>query len=209
MAVVATHGPNEWVVMIATGPSLSVEQRDVIRRYRSAVTLFGVNDAYRLFEDLDYLYACDPEWWDKHAAEVAKLQHPVEKWTQDEVAARNHRLNFIQGDFVDGLSRNPNRIHYGTNGGFQALNLAYLKGFRQFILIGYSMQFAPNGASHFFGEHPTGLRRCTNYNVMADCFKHISCERLGIKIFNCTPDTFLKHFPRRDLEETLRDLERL
>lgn len=192
--------------MVATGPSLSEVQRDLVvdARSRGVVKVFGINDAYRMFgEELDYLYACDPTWWDRHIDRVRNL--PCERWTQceDSVAKYKPALNYVKGTHKGCFSTQPGLIHYGHNSGYQAMNLAYLMGFKNQILIGYNMRHSPEGKAHFFGDHPPGLSRASTYKQFLASYATINVERLGMRVINCTPQTALECFDRMELQDAL------
>lgn len=84
------------------------------------------------------------------------------------------------------------------------MNLALHWGARRFVLVGYDM--GPSGRrSHFFGDHPKGLRNespyalfTRNYGVIAE-----DCTRLGVEVVNTSPISRLRCFPRATLCEAL------
>ncbi|HSG31047.1 MAG TPA: hypothetical protein VLB82_05820, partial [Thermodesulfobacteriota bacterium] len=138
----------EAAVLFATGPSLNQHDINLVKQYHSegVVKAFGCNDAYRVVDYLDVLYACDGRWWDYHY-EKLKETCTAELWTQELYVRKKHKdINYIAGKFADGISLNPNLIHFGSNSGFQVLNIALLMGIRKFILLGYNMGI--NGTTH-------------------------------------------------------------
>ena len=103
-----------------------------------------------------------------------------------------------------GLSTDPALIHFNHNGGAQALNLAYLWGARRFVLVGYDM--GPSGRrTHFFGDHPKGLRNEAPWNLFVRAFGTIAedCKRLGLTVVNTSPISRLRCFPRATLADAL------
>jgi hypothetical protein len=193
----------QWVVLAATGPSLTWDVVDAVTKYRHLLYVHGCNDAYRMLPDLNVHYACDAEWWHRHYARCATL--PGEKWTQDEGAALQHKLRLVRGEYEDGFSTDPAKIYFGNNSGFQQLNLAYLMGARNFILVGYNMT-AVGEQRHFFGDHPPGLRRTANYTQFVGPYTLIPWKHLKMQIINTTPNTALTCFPRADLEKVLANI---
>ena len=97
------------------------------------------------------MYACDPHWWEHYYAQIQAANFGAELWTQDEGASRNYLLNRMPGISEAGLGLD--KIHFGGNSGYQAINLAYLFGARKIVLLGFDMQ-ATNGKQHYFGRHP-------------------------------------------------------
>ena len=194
--------PGQTAVLAATGPSLTPYVVEIIAKYRHKFKLFGCNDAYRLLTDLDVFYACDGAWWDIHWNEsLNTMCSSTYVWTQDEPAAKRFKLNLIKGDWKPGLSLDPGLLHYGHNSGYQQLNLAYLYGIRQFILVGYNMQKIANEA-HFFGEHPKGLHKSSAFPMFVEAFYSIQPE-IQDNIINCTTNSALTKFKSDDLEKVL------
>lgn len=167
----------------------------------------AVNDAYRLFPNANALYAGDGDWWDVHRGVPG---FAGEKWTShdkrgnDNLArAERYGLNLILGRPGEGFSANPSVIHYGSNSGFQAINLAILFGATRIILVGFDMT-ASNRKRHFFGDHPEPLGNTAKYESFIPEFRR-AAKRLPphIEIINATPDSRLDCFPRLSLSEAL------
>ena len=74
------------------------------------------------------------------------------------------------------------------------------------ILVGFDMRRV-EGRSHFFGEHPAGLRRTLNgYERWPEKFERAAASLPdGIEIINCTPGSALTCFERGDLAAVLAD----
>ena len=126
-------------------------------------------------------------------------------WTQDGATAQSLGINFIKGRYSNKvLSQDPALIHFGSNSGFQLLNIAMLMGIRKAILVGYNMQKVDT-VSHFFGDHPGKLNKNSPYDKFRDAFKQIKDNQKEM-IVNCTPDSALKSFRKADLLEELNSL---
>ena len=185
---------SEWWI-IASGPSLTKEDVDKLEDKNVIV----INNNYQLAPWAQILYACDLKWWDWH--EGAK-DFKGEKWTQDEKAAEKYGLRYIKSIPNAGISEDPQVIHQGSNSGIQAIGLAYHFGARTIYLLGYDLQ-ATRGKSHWHGDHPDGVVSCWHrwlvfYEQVAK-----DAEKLGISIINCTRETALKCFERKELDEVL------
>lgn len=208
----------EWncpVVVAATGPSLTVDVAAKVRRARwpsEKCRVVAVNDAYRLLPYADVLYACDENWWTLHLDSVRKMFHG-ERWTtheenlggngqhvNDKRALADAGLNFVRGRDGDVFSTDPGTIHYGSNSGFQAVNLAILKGATQVILVGFDM----GGPGHFFGDHPAPLHNRSSYRDFIAPFRH-AAKTCPVPIVNATPQSALDCFPRMDLDDALAE----
>lgn len=206
--------PRDWncpVIVAASGPSLSDEVAWECRKARwfRDWRIVAVNDAWRKLQRADVLYACDAGWWKIHngAPEFAG-----ERWTTAEgnsSSASNYkgdlpaewRLNLVRGKHACTFSRDPFVIHYGRNSGFQAINLAILRGATRVVLVGFDMRRV-DGKAHFFGEHPDGLCRNTKYENFVSAFDQAAKE-CKVPIYNATPGSALKCWPKVDLVEVL------
>jgi hypothetical protein len=127
-------------IVAASGPSLTSEVAEAI----AGRNIVAVNDAYRLLPFAQVLYACDATWWNAHQGCPG---FAGEKWSSHGAVGRvrhndksatalRHRLNLIEGQDGEGFSFDPGLIHYGSNSGFQAVNLALLMGATRIILVG-------------------------------------------------------------------------
>ncbi len=196
---------NGVAVLIATGPSLTPEQIEHVRTHRDAIdAVMGVNDAYRICDFLDLLYAADGRWIEHHRDTLRNLS--FDKWT-----ALDKRYDFspewneikVISDHKRGLSTDREELIGGCHSGYQLINLAYLMGFRTVILLGYD---ATRGGQHFFGLHPTtALQVKSNYARWMIRYKNMAddAERLGLTIINATASSAIPYFEKRPIEEVL------
>jgi len=117
-----------------------------------------------MLPDAEYLYACDRQWWDIHLADVRAIFKGklYTQWHDSEgkdlAWAEREGITAINGCYAKGLG--SDRLHFNSNSGAQAINLAYLLGANskgsRIILLGYDM--GATGNTHWFGDHPKGLR---------------------------------------------------
>jgi hypothetical protein len=166
-----------------------------------------VNDAYRRLPYADILYACDEKWWRLHVAAVDEMFHG-ERWTTHEgrpgdsndksAVPPDWKLNFIRGRHADTFSADPDALHYGSNSGFQAINLALLKGATRVALVGFDM----GGRGHFFGEHPEPLHNRADYSPFLREFRE-AAKGCTVPVLNATPGSALDCFAKVTLEEAL------
>jgi hypothetical protein len=191
---------NKPAILMATGPSLTEEVIETIRSYKDKYAIFGCNDTYAVVDYLDEHYACDTAWWNYHGAKVIR-KYP-NSWTQCKNSAEKFKLNYIAGRTVRGLSLDSNLIHYGSNSGYQQLNIAFLMGCSKFILVGYNMGVPEGKQKHYFGDHPTGVNRSSTYDKFIKAYNTIQPEIKEL-IINCTPDSALTTFKYNDLEKEL------
>jgi len=193
----------EPAVLLATGPSLSKEQIEYIRPLHAEgkIRVFGLNDAYKICDFIDVFYACDPKWWDCNMPSVMefKCDH---KWTQDQKKAKELGIRWVQGSSGKGMCLYKDKIHFGSNSGYQLMNLAWHYGIRQFFLLGYNMDVPAGKQQHFFGRHPKGLNQGNNYRGFARQYDTIQKDIKNL-VINCTEPTMLRCFRQMPLEEAL------
>lgn len=200
------HRPGwQTVVCVATGPSLTVEQCDMLKAPRAAgrIKVLGVNCAYQRAE-LDALFACDLAWWKKYHADVKARCPGLETVTQDASSHKQFQLTTrVRGAARDGLG--TWQIHTGGNGGHAAANLAYLFGARRILLLGYDFKLGPNGEKHFHRDHPAGCVQTQLFPAWIKRFESTArdLKKLGVEVINVTPGSALPWFPFSSLVESL------
>lgn len=85
------------------------------------------------------------------------------------------------------------------------MNLALHWGARRFVLVGYDMGPVAK-RTHFFGDHPKGLRNDSPWPVFMRNFGVIAedCKRLSLEVVNTSAISRLDCFPRASLLDALR-----
>lgn len=191
-------------VVAATGPSLTPEVAEACR----GQNLIAVSDAYRLLPFAQVLYSCDAAWWEAHGG-CPSFQG--EKWSchnsdpdnDNRPVAEKYGLRLVSGEPGDTFSLDPSLIRYGSNSGFQAINLALLFGCKRVVLVGFDMH-ANGGKLHFFGDHANGLRNCSDYARFIPDFETAARKlQADIQIINCTPGSALTCFRTAVLADAL------
>lgn len=203
-------------VIVGTGPSLTPDAIALLRQTR--LPLFGCNNTYQVLK-LRALLACNPEWWDYYYPRDAALRlGTFGKWTWDKPTAEKYGIAHIRGEWAEGLSKNPEVIHYGHSSGYQLIGLALHHGVTEFVLIGYDLRYprgyrgatqTAGGDRHYFGEYPSELQHWTKFNIgpngelngLLDCYRTIKPKDYGIRIINCSPGSALDFFETGRLEE--------
>lgn len=180
-------------VCLASGTSLTKEDVDYCR---GKASVYVINNTYMLAPWADVLYACDEEWWDFYKPDFAGA-----KWTINENAAKKYNLNLIAHD-TQAIFCETEMIATGGNSGFQAINLAYLHGFRRILLLGYDYQ---NSGQHWHGKHSGSLNK---HPDMRRWIRHMEnayplMQKAGLKIINCSRDTAINCLPRSTITQEL------
>jgi len=212
-AIIPRCYEGKTAVCFASGPSLTHDVVERIRPYHEAgrVVACGLNDTYRIVDYLDEFYACDTSWWDYHIAHDHEgrnvLTQKARIWgnTTAELSLQAHDINIVEGSSARGFSDNPRVIHWGSNSGYQLLNLVWLMGVKRILLVGYNMQ-VPNKlgekAHHFFGPHPKPMSQAGSYQGFVRNYQTIQLD-IRKCIINCTPDSALDCFHEADLQTEL------
>lgn len=194
------------VVVIASGPSLTPAQCAEVERWKLTPAktpkrrVVVINTSFRLAPFADVLYACDGAWWNKYYDEASVIFRQSQMWTQDEPASRKFGLRYIKSASGHGLSRKPGLIHQGMNSAYQAINLAFLLGAREFVLLGVDCK-----GTHWHGDHPAPLNRTLPHRQWIDRFRVLArdLEAEGARVVNCSPGTALGAFRLGTLETEL------
>lgn len=195
----------ETVACLGGGPSLTQEDVD---RLRGRIRVIAINDAWRLAPWADVLYGCDWRWWVKHRGvpDFAGLKLSLSN-------SHGHlgdypEIRLLENTGVDGLELRRSGLRTGRNGGYQAINLAVHLGARRILLLGYDMQAATDGRTHWFGDHAEWPTRPSVYaTAMLPHFAGLAAalHDAGIETINCTPGSALTAFPMADVETALAD----
>lgn len=196
---------NKPAVIVATGPSLTVDVVTTLYEYKDSYVFFGCNDAYRAVPFLDEHYALDHTWWDFHKNSANSMGKEA-SWCGWLDICRDLNLQYVGGRDKEGLSLDNEAIHWGDNSGFQVLNLAVLMGCTKFILVGFNMGVPEGEKKHFFGDHPKQCIQNSPWEGFKKSFQYVADMQPEIakEIVNCTPKTALQCFRIGDLETELK-----
>ena len=218
----------ETAVLIATGPSITQEQLDIVQKAQEdgKCKVITVNNAYQVAPWTDAHISCNDDWWQYYWPRDQVLRElPCAKYTWYSNVAENYNITYIKAIVKDGLSTDPRILHINHGSGPMAINLALHYGVKKLLLIGHDMKFAKDydGAKkeagskrrHFFGEYPEKLRHWPSVKVgltkpgvmdgLIEAYDTMvpQLSSVGMEIINCTPGTALTSFPVSTLENEL------
>ena len=179
-------------IILASGPSLTQQDVDLIR---GKGTVIAINRTIDLAPWADILYACDSTWWQRYNPEGFKGK----KYS---ITCSGYGCMKLEYAHLPGLGKD--KIHSANNSGYQALNLAYLLGAKEIILLGYDMQ-ATNGKKHFHDDYPEPMSNAKCLDKWAQHFPAIArdLKSEGVRVINCTRKTALTCFEHLPLESVL------
>ena len=215
----------ETCVIIATGPSLDMEQIDYVHCAHTLkrCRVMTINNSYKVAPFTDIHVACNDNWWEHYWKEDELLRKiNADKWTRYKHLAEEYKINYIDSIEKEGLSTDPSLIHINNGSGPMAINLALLYGFKKLILLGHDMKFAKDydgknknpGSTprHFFGEYPKSMQHFPMSNLSVNKKGEIigligkytkmipDLINNNVEVVNCTPKSALLCFKMNRLE---------
>lgn len=199
----------QTVVCIASGPSLTREQVEMVRV--AGLRAIVVNDNYLMAPWADLVYFADTKWWTWQKGKPEWAEFKGQKCTifSHGNAVPDASIHVLKnaggGDQHKALSTDPGSIMTGSHSGYQAINIAVLSGAKRIILIGYDCKRGVDGKRHWFGNHPDNSEPPYKAIIERFGFAMNDARKLGIEIFNCSTDTAIEAFPKRPLESLLAD----
>jgi len=188
-------------VVIASGPSLTKEQADAA--IASPHFTIAVNGAYKIAPTADALYAGDMMFWKMHLADVKRV-FKGKLVTQDSSAAAHYQITRVRGTNRGGLGKEV--IHMNGNSGVQAINLAFLWGYRRIILLGMDMKLGPKGEKHFHADHPHPMVQNQCFDEWLKKVQLVATDLVAAKceVIDCTVGGAMKCFPKGDWKAVLK-----
>ena len=189
----------DTAVCIATGPSLTREQVEKVKR--SSVRSIGINDVGLTEDWLDIWYAADWPFW-KHYEARAQASQALKVCA--DVMSRGSRLVdlFLSTANDERASRfEPGFAVSGNHSGFQALQMAISFGASKVVLLGYDCK-ARGTSTNYFGRKPNTLHRASNYESWREHYDRLLVP-VGVEVLNATPGSAITAFPRVSLDEAL------
>lgn len=154
------------LLLVATGPTAG---QFAFGPFRGVADVLAVSDAWRLCDFVDYIYACDYDWWKYHGPSL--VSHPAKKYSLDvDVEPRHPMCTYLTNLGRRGFSFCEGHVFSGHNSGYQALQLAAIMGYTTIYLVGFDM--GATGHTHFFGDHPPPIRHYSDYGSFISDFAH-------------------------------------
>lgn len=189
----------EWTIVIASGPSLTRADCDVLRGVGYTI---AVNNAALFAPWADELFAGDGCWWKHYGPKFA--------WFKGHRVAKSHRGDGIERWTGKGWART------GGNSGHMAIQRAVDRGGKNIAIIGFDQQIPPEGENkgkaHFHKDHPRKVgNRWTdlgNANGIQNwprlmAATAVDLKRRGVQVLNLSRETALDCFDRMKLEDFL------
>ena len=170
--------------------------------------LIGINDAFRFGEWVDLCWFLDARWYWWNKEDFAKFKGlKVSGNRAPEILGsvlEEPDIKVVRRNGKGGICSKQNVIATSGNSGASAVNLAYHLGAKRIILVGFDMRMI-NGKKNWF-KHPGpkhgGSAQKMSFHRFIRSFAYIAkdAKKLGLKIYNATPDSALTMFPKTDFE---------
>ncbi len=190
--------PGKTAVILAGGPSLDLAQiRHVaMARLEGHCRVIAVNDAVFPAWWADWLHCSDNKWWVWHRNTATKFAGI--KTTQDETVPVGWGVKLLRNTGETGFDPDPSCLRTGASGAYQALHCAVHAGVKRVLLLGVDMT-----GGHWFGLHPDGMDQgcdamLANWPTMLPAL-----EERGVEVVNCSMESRLDCFEKRELAEIL------
>lgn len=184
--------------LVGGGPSLAHFDFELLR----GQTLIAVNDAALRLPWATALISADRTWIAHREKEVLAFQGERYLVVSEGKPRPLSGVIYLRQTTDRGLSSNPGTIHVRGNSGYAALNLAFLKGARQIILLGYDFS---QGHQHWFPKYPWQPSRAneTYYQRWAAEFVNTlpQLRQVGVDVINANPASRIEVFPKVSLSE--------
>ena len=188
-------------VIVASGPSAKAVPLEL---GRGKARYIAINRSWELAPWADVLYGCDFKWWNsvggcpgfeglRISRDSRVSSHPA--WNIQVIHLyRDDRIQLERGT-----------VGWGSNGGFQAFNLALQWHPRRILLVGFDHTLA-HGV-HWHGSHPNGM----NNPSLGSMHRWIRAmdgaaavaKELGVEIVNCSMVSALQKYPKMPFEEAI------
>jgi hypothetical protein len=182
--------PADWgeAVLIGGGPSLGGFDFNRLR----GRTVLAINDALLHVPWATAFFTLDWNWIKNRRAELLAYWGEVYLAPPEDVDAWNiPGAVYLRRNREPGLSDDPTTIRMGCNSGYAAINVAYLKGARRIILLGYDMIGA-----HWHGGYAWGSGGARYYARWAALFDSMlpQLRARGVEVINASTISRIKTF---------------
>jgi hypothetical protein len=198
--------PRDWigerVFILGGGPSLKSHD---LRTIDGRGKVIAINDAFLLRNDADVLYFADARWWEWNSSDVDA------NYTGDCIISRSccyPSRAFKQVHWIGRDVRNPLSDHRqyvsGWCSGSNAINLAYLRGATEIVLLGFDMHGGNWHSRHKAEKKPN----CYEIDFIPYLERmSVVLKSKGIDVINVNKESALKCFRFATLTEVLHSKE--
>ena len=190
-------------VAIASGPSLTPEDCELVRQWRTAGgdrRIIVANLAWKAAPFADYLYAADLMFWEDGFDPATGVKY------REDVFQNFKGALYTTSALAAGRYGIKREVGLGlTNSGIQCVALAARMGAMRIVMLGYDYGLGPNGEVHFHADHPAPLDNGNKGRFETKEVARLATELAskGVQVVNCSRRSALTCFPVIPLEAAL------
>lgn len=190
--------PNETVYIIASGPSISSQNIELLRGRRVIV----INSSYTVAPWADILFFADGRWWDDNKKEVN-----VNFNGRIVTTAKNMPSSLFYLEKVippPGLSSSRCKLVVQRTSLQASINLAVHLGTNKIVILGADMGRDSEGRTHHHKPHKWSQKPgCWDQQMDQLQLTVEPLKKLKIDVINCSEVSRIKWWPKMKLEDTL------
>ena len=190
--------PWDEVFLIGGGPSLRGFDFEKLR----GRTTLAINDAVLHIPWATALFSLDVNWARNRATVIQEFSG--EKYLAlPEDGPEIPGVVYLQRSRSPGLSTDPSRVCMGGNSGYGALNVAYLKGAKRIVLLGYDFRTI-RGEKHWHAGY--FWDRSSSMQYFADWARNfddaaVQLRKAGVEVLNASLESLISAFPKIRLDQ--------
>lgn len=185
--------------LIGNGPSLRETSLELLKDEYS----FGVNMIHLYYPYTTWrptFYVSTSTLADKYRGVANQAQIA---FMPDSVPGNYVKLNIHEGDWSDDISKG---ISKWATVMFATMQIAIYIGFNPLYLLGCDLDYGTE-KTHMVPDHPKvprdKIEQENRNQYKAHQIAKENCDRLGIKVINCTTGGMLDMYPRMDIKNVL------
>lgn len=190
---------NETVYIIGGGPSLTGFNWSSLIGKKT----IAINKSLLSYTNADILYWTDSRFYNWYKSDVDKFKGL--KFTLRHNTNHEGDIKVLGKSDVYGLDESGYYLCHGNNSGYAAINLAYLLGVKQIILLGYDMK-NDGVKGHYHDGYPVPTTAdkvykdqfIPGFTILADLLK-----QKGIKVYNASIHSEILVWPKISIEKAL------
>lgn len=190
--------PGATVVCIASGPSLTPEDCELVRE--SGLPTIVTNTTFRMCPWADVLFAFDRKWWAHYLPEVRQtFKGRLIGWSPG-----------LQAFGIPSLHDEKAWFTHFHNSGACSASLAIAAGASRVILLGCDCQ-KTGGKVHWHADHPAPMGNARSIGNWPTQWKNLAryAAARHVPVENASRATALTVFPRVDLADALARAKQL
>lgn len=190
----------ETVYLIGGGPSLKEFNWEDLK----GKNIIAINKAYEFVPWAQVIFWTDARFYTWYHQQLQ--QSKADKYTINNSIHYDSSVKVLRKGGRHNLEKGDDIIAHGDNSGYAAINLAYILGASQIVLLGYDMGGTATD-SHFHNGYPVNATSQKIYESrFMPSFPYIAAalKKEGIPVWNASSVSKLTCFEKISIEKSLR-----